>query len=43
MIENVSVFNRGYVQENKTTVNSMTNPQVQAYTEGQKWRFIPCE
>lgn len=36
MIENVSVFNRGYVQENTTTVNSTRKPQVQAYTEGQK-------
>lgn len=43
IIENVSVFNREQEQENNPTVNSMKNSQVQAYTEGQKWRFIPCE
>lgn len=43
IIENVSVFNRDYVQQNKTTVNSVTNAQVQAHTQHQKQRFTPCE
>lgn len=43
IIENVSVFNRDHEQENNPTVNSMKNSQVQPYSEGQKWRFIPCE
>lgn len=36
VIENVSVFNRDYVQENKPAVNSATNTQVQAFTDGKR-------
>lgn len=43
IIENVSVFNRHHEKENNPMVNSMKNSQVQAHSEGQKWRFISCE